>query len=202
MPTDLRWNWTRKLVMGSCVYGDAVAAEWTVLTYTPHLTDEQSPGLSLVSKRAIGDVMAESNFAPELESDTNVRISEIERTRGMKVIVKNADMTWSLSQQSHLECFSLADLKRPTFAWPMELAGGRLSTGAWIGILGGIEEWKYDNRKSIPENVEIDALWRLKPVGLLRRLISACYQAEPSGSSGKTPEMGGEHRGPIPTISV
>ena len=178
MPTDLRWNWTHKFVMDSCVFGDVIASEWTVLTFTPFLTDDQAPGLNSTSKRVLGDAMAENGVAPELENELDVRVSEIERTRGMKVIVKNPDSSWAISQQSHLECFSLAELRRPTFGWPKELAGERLSHSAWIGILGGLEEWKGQPGMHIPENVAVDALWRLKPVGLVRRLISACYQAE------------------------
>ena len=122
--------------------------------------------------------MADNNIAPDLESNTHIRTSEIERTRGMKVVVRNPEGKWNLSCRSHLESFSLSEIRNPTSKWPKELAGESLPVRKWIGILGGIEERKDLQQIEMPENIENDALWRIKPVGVLEKLISACYLAD------------------------
>ena len=64
LPTDMRWNWTRKFVIDSCILGDVVAEEWAVLVYMPMLANLQAPQLFQVSKRVIGDAMADYGLAP------------------------------------------------------------------------------------------------------------------------------------------
>ena len=105
LPCDMRWGWTHKLTLDSCAYGDVISAEWIALLYMPNLGLDQLPDLCLVGKRNIGDAMAENNIAPELESNTHIRTSEIERTRGMKVIVRTPEGNWNLPCRSHLESF-------------------------------------------------------------------------------------------------
>ena len=179
LPADMRWNWTHQWVIDSCAFGDVLAVEWTVLVYMPKITERQEPQLFQLSKRVLGDAMAEAKCAPELENDLEMRMMDIERTRGMKVLTRNKNKDWELSARSHLECLSLAGLKQNPLPWPKELASDQpISNAKWIGILGGMADWMLSPQEKCPQNIVIDALWRIKPVKLTERLISACFLAE------------------------
>ena len=161
------------------MFGDVLAVEWTVLIYMPKLTEKQRPQLFQLPKRVLGDAMAEAECAPELENDLEIRMMDIEKTRGMKVLVRSKENKWGLSTRSHLECLSLTDLKQNLLPWPKELvADQQISNAKWIGILGGMKDWMLQPQEKCPSNIVLDSLWRIKPVELLERLISACYLAE------------------------
>ena len=155
LPSDMRWEWTHKLVVDSCMFGDVVAAEWTVLLYMPGLEEGEGPDLSHVPKRVLEDAMRESGFFVGLESDVDIRTSPIERTRGMKVVVKEANGIWSLSRRSHFEVFSLGEIRNRTFPWPREFGSANaIPLNCWLRILGWMVEWGKDNR------IVVAPLWK------------------------------------------
>ena len=43
LPSDVRWEWAHKLVLDSCIFGDAIAAEWIVLLYMPGWPPNKDP---------------------------------------------------------------------------------------------------------------------------------------------------------------
>ena len=47
----------------------------------------------------------------------------------------------------------------------------------WIALLGGIEDWCDVGRVRMAENIEIDAVWRIKPIASMVRLITSCFEA-------------------------
>ena len=61
-PSDLRWEWARKLALGSCIFGDVIDAAWIACRYTPLLSESQEPQLRQAPHRILGDAMDASKI--------------------------------------------------------------------------------------------------------------------------------------------
>ena len=97
----------------------------------------------------------------------------------MKIIARDENGIWRLSRKSHLSYFSLGEIRNPTFPWPRMLGRHeQIPNNEWVWLLGGVSEWGNENRIQVTGSIEVDALWRIKPVKMLESLISACFEAE------------------------
>ena len=113
IPTDMRPEWTRHLVIDSRMFGGVLASEWAVLMYMPNLTETHGPEFAGLSKRVVEDAMRGSNLQCSVESYIHARASGVERTRGLKIAARNTDGNWNLSRRSHLEAFFVSRIDEP-----------------------------------------------------------------------------------------
>ena len=89
LPSDIRRGWSRKLALDSCKFGDVVDAEWATFPRMPLLSGKKRRDISHNPKSAISDATLECYRPTDLESDSDVMVSGLERTRWTNATVKD-----------------------------------------------------------------------------------------------------------------